>query len=52
MTPTWEIYSFGKVRRAIEAAEADIDVSVWDYRDMLVILVADVATNYVDAPAT
>jgi NodT family efflux transporter outer membrane factor (OMF) lipoprotein len=51
LTPTWEIDVFGKLRRAVEAADADIGVSVEDYRDILVILLADLATNYVDARA-
>lgn len=46
---TWEIDVFGRLQRLVEAADADIGVSVEDYRDTLVILLADVATNYVDA---
>lgn len=46
---TWEIDVFGRLRRLVEAADADIAASVEDCRDTLVILLADVATNYVDA---
>ena len=46
---SWELDFFGRVARLIEAADAEICASVWDYRDALVILTADVATNYVDA---
>lgn len=46
---TWEIDVFGRLRRLVEAADADIAISVDDYRDTLVILLADMATNYVDA---
>jgi NodT family efflux transporter outer membrane factor (OMF) lipoprotein len=46
---TWEIDVFGRLRRLVEAADADIAVSVEDYRDTLVVLLADVAGNYVDA---
>jgi multidrug efflux system outer membrane protein len=46
---SWELDFFGRVRRLIEAADADICATVWDYRDTLVILTADLATNYVDA---
>lgn len=46
---TWEIDVFGRLRRLVEAADADIAVSIEDYRDTLVILLGDVAVNYVDA---
>ena len=46
---SWEIDAFGRLHRLVEAADADIWVSVEDYRDTLVILLADVATNYVEA---
>ena len=48
---SWEIDVFGRLRRLVEAADADIAVTIEDYRDTLVILLADVATNYVDARA-
>jgi outer membrane protein, multidrug efflux system len=46
---TWEIDVFGRLQRLVEAADADICVSVEDYRDTLIILLGDVATNYVEA---
>lgn len=46
---SWEIDVFGRLRRLIEAADADIAVTVEDYRDTMVILLGDVALNYVDA---
>ena len=46
---SWEIDAFGRLRRLVEAADADIAVSVEDYRDTLIILMADVAINYVEA---
>ena len=46
---TWEIDVFGRLRRLVEAADDDISVSIEDYRDTMVILLGDVATNYVDA---
>jgi multidrug efflux system outer membrane protein len=49
LSGTWEIDVFGRLRRLVEAANADIDVSDEDYRDTLVLLLSDVATNYVDA---
>ncbi len=46
---SWEIDVFGRLHRLVEAADADIAVSVEDYRDTLIILMADVAINYVEA---
>lgn len=44
----WEIDLFGGVRRAVEAAEADIAASVEDRRSIQVTLLAEVARNYID----
>ncbi len=43
---TWEADLFGGVRRAVEAANADIAASQEDLRDVLVTLLGEVATNY------
>jgi len=44
----WEVDIFGGVRRAVEAAEADLAASREDLRDVLVSLTAEVALNYLD----
>src|SRR5262245_25901647 len=44
---SWELDFWGRFRRAIESANANLDVSVENYDDALVTLLADVATNYV-----
>jgi len=44
----WEVDIFGGVRRSIEAAEADLEASEEDLRDVLVSLVAETALNYVE----
>ncbi len=46
---SWEVDVFGRIRRGVEAASANLEASVEDYRDVLVILLADVAASYVDA---
>jgi len=51
MNANWEVDLFGRLRRLVEASEADIQVSIEDYRNTLIILLADVARNYVDARA-
>ncbi len=44
----WELDLFGGKRRAVEAAEADLDASHEALRDVLVSLTAEVALNYLD----
>jgi NodT family efflux transporter outer membrane factor (OMF) lipoprotein len=44
---SWELDFWGRFRRAIESANANLDASVENYDDALVTLLADVATNYV-----
>jgi multidrug efflux system outer membrane protein len=45
---SWEIDLWGRVRRAVESAGAGYEASVEAYRDTLVVLLADVATSYID----
>jgi NodT family efflux transporter outer membrane factor (OMF) lipoprotein len=45
---SWELDIFGGTRRAVEAADAGIEASLEDRRDVLVTLVAEVALNYTD----
>jgi multidrug efflux system outer membrane protein len=47
----WELDLFGGVRRGIEAADADLQASVENRRDVLVTLTAEVALNYIDLRA-
>jgi len=44
----WELDIFGGVRRSAEAAQANLEASVEDRRDILVSLLSEVALNYVD----
>ncbi|MGD0078459.1 MAG: efflux transporter outer membrane subunit [Sedimentisphaerales bacterium] len=44
---SWELDIFGGTRRNIEAAEADVNASIEDRRDVMVTLVSEVATNYI-----
>jgi len=45
---SWEIDFWGRFRRAIESDSATLDASVENYDDVLVTLLGDVATNYVN----
>jgi len=44
----WEIDLFGKIKRSIESAQASYQVTIEDYRDVMVTLLADVCTNYIE----
>ncbi|MEJ2730132.1 MAG: efflux transporter outer membrane subunit [Deltaproteobacteria bacterium] len=44
----WELDIFGGVRRAVEAAQADLEASQEQLRDVLVSLLAEVALNYLE----
>jgi NodT family efflux transporter outer membrane factor (OMF) lipoprotein len=44
----WELDFWGRFRRAVEAADADLDASVENYDDVLVILLSDVASTYIE----
>jgi NodT family efflux transporter outer membrane factor (OMF) lipoprotein len=44
----WELDIFGGVRRSVEAAEGDLRASQGDLRDVLVSLLAEVVSNYVE----
>jgi outer membrane protein TolC len=44
----WELDFWGRFRRAIEAADANLDASVEDYDDVLVLLISQVAQSYVN----
>lgn len=44
----WELDFWGRFRRAIEASDAELNASIENYDDVLVILLADVATNYLE----
>lgn len=44
---TWELDLWGRVRRSVESAEASYAASLENYRDVMVVLYADVGSNYV-----
>lgn len=48
----WELDFWGRFRRAITAADADLDASVANYDGVLVTLLGDVAENYVTVRTT
>lgn len=48
---SWELDIFGGIRRDVEASRADLDASAEDKQAILVSLVAEVASNYVQLRA-
>ncbi len=44
---TWELDFWGRVRRTVESSEATYEASIEAYRDTLVLLNSQVASNYV-----
>ena len=44
----WELDVWGRLRRALEAADANLDASIHDYDDVLVTLLGDVGVTYVE----
>ena len=44
---SWEIDFWGRYRRALEAADASLDATIEGYDNVLVILLSDVASTYV-----
>lgn len=49
---SWELDFFGRIRRAREAATADIEAQRESQRDVLVTLLGEVARNYVELRGT
>ena len=47
----WELDFFGGVRRAIEAADANVDSEIESSRNVLVTLLGEVAANYIELRA-
>jgi NodT family efflux transporter outer membrane factor (OMF) lipoprotein len=47
----WEIDVFGRIRRTVESQTAAFEATIEDYRDVLVVLLAEIGQNYVDAVA-
>ncbi|MBL9122185.1 MAG: efflux transporter outer membrane subunit, partial [Planctomycetaceae bacterium] len=44
---SWELDFWGRYRRAVESADANLSASVEQYGEVLVLLLSDVASNYV-----
>ncbi len=45
---SWELDLFGRIQRQVEAADAMVEATEERYRDVLIMLIAEVALNYVE----
>ncbi len=45
---SWELDFFGRIRRTVESATADLDAAIEDYRDVLVVLYAEIGLGYIN----
>ncbi len=45
----WELDLWGRVRRSVESSDASLQASVENYRDIMVVLYANIAANYINA---
>jgi NodT family efflux transporter outer membrane factor (OMF) lipoprotein len=52
LNATWELDFWGRFRRSIEEAEAELDASVENYDDVMVLLLSEVAGAYTDLRTT
>ncbi|HVS19744.1 MAG TPA: efflux transporter outer membrane subunit [Planctomycetota bacterium] len=48
---TWEVDLWGRVRRSVEAADADLAANIEDARDVAVVVAAETARTYVELRA-
>lgn len=48
LSMAWELDLWGRVRRSVESADASLQASVENYRDILVVLYSDIALNYIN----
>lgn len=48
LTMAWELDLWGRISRSVESADASLQATVEDYRDILVLLYADLAANYIN----
>ncbi len=51
VSSSWEVDVWGRVARSVRSADATIQASIEDYRDVLVLLYAEVALNYLELRA-
>lgn len=48
LSMAWELDLWGRIRRSVESADASLQASVENYRDIMVLLYSDIAVNYIN----
>lgn len=48
LTMAWELDLWGRIRRSVESSDASLQASVENYRDIMVLLYAEIAANYIN----
>lgn len=48
LTMSWELDLWGRIRRSVESADASLLATVENYRDVMVLLYANIATSYIN----
>jgi len=52
LSMAWELDLWGRIRRSVESADASLQASIENYRDIMVMLYAETATTYIDVRTT
>jgi NodT family efflux transporter outer membrane factor (OMF) lipoprotein len=48
LSMAWELDLWGRIRRSVESSDASLQATVENYRDIMVVLYADIAANYIN----
>jgi multidrug efflux system outer membrane protein len=48
LSMAWELDLWGRIRRSVESSDATLQASVENYRDIMVLLYAEIAANYIN----
>ena len=48
LTMSWELDLWGRIRRSVESTDASLQASMENYRDLMVVLYAQIASSYID----
>jgi NodT family efflux transporter outer membrane factor (OMF) lipoprotein len=48
LTMAWELDLWGRIARSVESADATLQATVENYRDIMVLLYSDIAANYIN----
>jgi len=52
LSMAWELDLWGRIRRSVESADASLQASIENYRDIMVLLYAETAATYINVRTT